>query len=102
MASYPEVAGFIVKVVGQVLNIGVTVIIFVLIFKVLPDAKIKVRMFYWSCSDNGIVVDWAMGNILLHRNCECRNYLWCSGIHGCFYYMDLLFCHYCLRRCRVH
>ena len=37
MASYPEVAGFIVKVVGQVLNIGVTVIIFVLIFKVLPD-----------------------------------------------------------------
>ena len=41
MASYPEVAGFIVKVVGQVLNIGVTVIIFVLIFKVLPDAKIK-------------------------------------------------------------
>lgn len=41
MANYPEVAGFIVKVVGQVLNIGVTVIIFVLIFKVLPDAKIK-------------------------------------------------------------
>ena len=41
MASYPEVAGFIVKVVGQVLNISVTVIIFVLIFKVLPDAKIK-------------------------------------------------------------
>ena len=41
MASYPEVAGFIVKVVGQILNIGITVIIFVLIFKVLPDAKIK-------------------------------------------------------------
>ena len=41
MASYPEVAGFIVKAVGLVLNIGVTVIIFVLIFKVLPDAKIK-------------------------------------------------------------
>ena len=33
MASYPEVAGFIVKVVGQVLNIGVTVIIFVLILR---------------------------------------------------------------------
>ncbi len=103
MASYPEVAGFIVKVVGQILNIGITVIIFVLIFKVLPDAKIKSKdVFYWSCSDNAIIVGRAMGNILLHRNCECRNYLWCSGIHGCFYYMDLLFCYYCLRRCRVH
>ena len=41
MASYPDVAEVIVKAVGLVLNIGVTVIIFVLIFKALPDAKIK-------------------------------------------------------------
>lgn len=41
MASYPDVAESIVKVVGMILNIGVTTFIFILLFKMLPDAKIK-------------------------------------------------------------
>ncbi|MCD8263980.1 MAG: YihY/virulence factor BrkB family protein [Tannerellaceae bacterium] len=43
MAGYPDIAESIVKVIGMVLNFGVTVVIFVLIFKMLPDAKIKSR-----------------------------------------------------------
>lgn len=41
MANYPDVAESLVKIVGILLNIAVTTIIFMLIFKVLPDAKIK-------------------------------------------------------------
>lgn len=41
MSNYPEVAESLVKIVGLIINIGVTVFIFVLILKILPDAKIK-------------------------------------------------------------
>ena len=39
--KYPEVADSLVKVVGIIINMSVTTIIFTLIFKILPDAKIK-------------------------------------------------------------
>lgn len=41
MANYPDVAESLVKIVGILINIAVTTIIFTLIFKILPDAKIK-------------------------------------------------------------
>lgn len=41
MSNYPDVAESFVKIVGMMVNIGVTTCIFVLIFKILPDAKIK-------------------------------------------------------------
>ena len=41
MANYPDIAASFVKVFGVILNLGVTTFIFVLIFKMLPDAKIK-------------------------------------------------------------
>lgn len=41
MYNYPEVAESFVKLVGVVINLIVTSSIFVLIFKVLPDAKIR-------------------------------------------------------------
>lgn len=43
MASYPDVAESLVKIVGALINIGVTAIIFALLFKVLPDAKIRIK-----------------------------------------------------------
>lgn len=43
MALYPDLTVLLLKIVGVVLNIAVTVSIFLLIFKVLPDAKIKFR-----------------------------------------------------------
>lgn len=41
MANYPDVAEWLVKIVGMIINIGVTAFIFTLLFKILPDAKIK-------------------------------------------------------------
>jgi membrane protein len=41
ISNYPDVAKSLVKTVGILLNIGVTTTIFTLIFKMLPDAKIK-------------------------------------------------------------
>jgi len=41
MSNYPEVAESLVKIIGMSLNLGVTAFIFVLMFKMLPDAKIK-------------------------------------------------------------
>ena len=41
MVNNPDVAESFVKVIGMIINIGVTVLIFTLIFKLLPDAKIK-------------------------------------------------------------
>lgn len=43
MANYPDIAESLVKVVGVVINIGVTTFIFALIFKILPDAKIRIK-----------------------------------------------------------
>ncbi|MCD8270319.1 MAG: YihY/virulence factor BrkB family protein [Parabacteroides sp.] len=43
MANYPDVAAYLVKAVGLLLNIGVTTTIFCLIFKMLPDARIKAK-----------------------------------------------------------
>ena len=41
MSNYPDVAQSLVKIIGMIINIGVTTFIFVLIFKMLPDARIK-------------------------------------------------------------
>ncbi|MCD8044724.1 MAG: YihY/virulence factor BrkB family protein [Tannerellaceae bacterium] len=41
MASYPGIVEILVRVIGVLLNIGVTTFIFVLMFKMLPDAKIR-------------------------------------------------------------
>lgn len=41
MSNYPQVAESFIKVMGMTINIGITTFIFVLIFKILPDAKIK-------------------------------------------------------------
>lgn len=43
MANYPDIAESFVKVIGIIINIVVTTLIFALIFKVLPDAKIKIK-----------------------------------------------------------
>lgn len=43
MTHYPETTVVIFKIVGIILNVVVTSSIFLLIFKVLPDAKIKFR-----------------------------------------------------------
>lgn len=43
MANYPDVAEWIVKIVGMIINATVTAIIFALLFKILPDAKIKLK-----------------------------------------------------------
>lgn len=43
MANYPDVAEWIVKIVGLIINASVTAIIFALLFKILPDAKIKLK-----------------------------------------------------------
>lgn len=43
LANYPDIATSLVKAVGVIINIGVTAFIFALIFKILPDAKIKIR-----------------------------------------------------------
>ncbi|NLA61952.1 MAG: YihY/virulence factor BrkB family protein, partial [Bacteroidales bacterium] len=43
MTYLPDVTVVLFKVIGIILNIAVTTSIFLLIFKVLPDAKIKFR-----------------------------------------------------------
>ncbi|MDR2921307.1 MAG: YihY/virulence factor BrkB family protein [Tannerella sp.] len=41
MSNYPDVAESLVKIVGMLLNVVVTTFIFILMFKILPDARIK-------------------------------------------------------------
>lgn len=43
MSNYPDVAQSLVKVVGGIINLCVTTLIFALIFKILPDAKIRLK-----------------------------------------------------------
>lgn len=43
MSNYPDVAESLVKITGLLINLGVTTFIFGLLFKMLPDAKIKMK-----------------------------------------------------------
>ncbi len=43
MSGFPEIEEILVRIIGLFLNIGVTAFIFVLMFRMLPDAKIKGR-----------------------------------------------------------
>lgn len=43
MSAYPDVAEWIIKIAGMIINICVTTFIFALIFKILPDAKIRIK-----------------------------------------------------------
>lgn len=43
LANYPDIAASVVKVVGLIINITVTAFIFALMFKILPDAKIRLK-----------------------------------------------------------
>lgn len=43
LANYPDIAASLVKAVGVIINMAVTAFIFAFIFKVLPDAKIKIK-----------------------------------------------------------
>lgn len=43
LANYPDIAASLVKAVGLIINIGVTAFIFALMFKILPDAKIRLK-----------------------------------------------------------
>ena len=103
MVNYPEIAGSLVQVVGIIINIGVTAIIFTLIFKILPDAKIKSRdVFIGAIVTHITATGRSMGNLILYRDCKRRNRLRSSSIHGRFRYVDLLFFHHHIYRRRVH
>lgn len=43
LANYPDIAASLVKAVGLIINITVTAFIFALMFKILPDAKIRLK-----------------------------------------------------------
>lgn len=43
LANYPDMAASLVKAAGLIINMAVTAFIFAFIFKVLPDAKIKIK-----------------------------------------------------------
>lgn len=43
MYNYPDVAQSLVKIIGMIINLCVTTFIFMLLFKMLPDAKIKMK-----------------------------------------------------------
>lgn len=43
LADYPDIAASVVKAVGLIINITVTAFIFALMFKILPDAKIRLK-----------------------------------------------------------
>lgn len=43
LANYPDMAASLVKAAGVIINMAVTAFIFAFIFKVLPDAKIKIK-----------------------------------------------------------
>lgn len=43
LANYPEIAESIIKGVGFIINISVTACIFAMMYKILPDAKIRIK-----------------------------------------------------------
>lgn len=73
IANYPEVAESLIKVIGLVINIGVTTVIFALLFKVLPDAKIKIRDVFIGALVTTILLligQWAISFYISFANIE--------------------------------
>ena len=101
ITNNPDIAESLVKTIGMIINIGVTTVIFTLIFKILPDAKIK-RCNYRSTCHYRFIIDRTMGNILLYRICKYRNRIWSGGVYGYFHHMDLLFSHYHIYRSGIY
>lgn len=73
IANYPEVAESLIKVIGLIINIGVTTVIFALLFKVLPDAKIKIRDVFIGALVTTILLligQWAISFYISFANIE--------------------------------
>lgn len=73
ITNYPEVAESLIKVIGLIINIGVTTVIFALLFKVLPDAKIKIRDVFIGALVTTILLligQWAISFYISFANIE--------------------------------
>lgn len=73
IANYPEVAESLIKVIGLIINIGVTTVIFALLFKVLPDAKIKIKDVFIGALVTTILLligQWAISFYISFANIE--------------------------------
>ncbi|WP_294470363.1 YihY/virulence factor BrkB family protein [uncultured Bacteroides sp.] len=73
IANYPEVAESLIKVIGLIINIGVTTVIFTLLFKVLPDAKIKIKDVFIGSLVTTILLligQWAISLYISFANIE--------------------------------
>lgn len=71
IANNPDVAESLVKVIGIFVNIVVTTIIFTLIFKILPDAKIKSKdVFIGAVCNYCTIIGRSVGNIVLYSYCK--------------------------------
>lgn len=68
MTNYPDVAESLVKVTGIFLNIIVTTTIFALIFKILPDAKIKIKDIFTGAIVTTILLLVGQWGISLYIN----------------------------------
>ena len=69
----------------MIINIGVTTVIFTLIFKILPDAKIKSKdVIIGALVTTVLLLIGQWGNILLYRICKYRNRIWSGGVYGYF------------------
>lgn len=73
ITNYPEVAESLIKVIGLIINIGVTTVIFALLFKVLPDAKIKIKDVFIGALVTTILLligQWAISFYISFANIE--------------------------------
>ncbi len=68
MTNYPDVAESLVKVTGIFLNVIVTTTIFALIFKILPDAKIKIKDIFTGAIVTTILLLVGQWGISLYIN----------------------------------
>ena len=85
IANNPDVAESLVKVIGIFVNIVVTTIIFTLIFKILPDAKIKskdIETVYGAAAFMAIFIIWIYYSaIIIYTGAEFTK-AWANELGG--------------------
>ena len=82
ITNHPDIAESLVKTIGMIINIGVTTVIFTLIFKILPDAKIKSKDVFIGALVTTVFITWIYYSaIIIYTGAEFTK-AWANELGG--------------------
>jgi len=102
-ANFPNLTVVIVYILNLLITFIVISGLFTVIFKVLPDAKIKWKDVMVGAMTTAVFFyDWKIRHHFLYRQCQCRKYLWRRRFDGGVIVVGVLFFGHIIFRCGIY